>query len=198
MTSFQKTLLTTAIVLYFSGALFKIMHWPFSNWLHISGILLVMVILLPLLMGSRFNNKPKGKKLYYYLSGFASIYLILSGFLISNLNSKGDLGSICQVSGIVILSLIFLPLAFSLRKESSDFYERKKYKNRIVLVMLYLVVLLLLLIVSVIINVKKLKEIREKNRNNYQVESGSARFRNSKSEIHSDFVVVTNKSSLKL
>jgi hypothetical protein len=90
------------------GILFKVMHWPGTPLLLISGWVILLVILIPLLLISKLKkNIPTKEKLIYSLGAMALILFELATlFKLMYWPGTGPL----LISGSFLLILVFLPM----------------------------------------------------------------------------------------
>jgi hypothetical protein len=145
MSKIQKTILGLSVLLYLVGGQFKLSHWTYGVEIQNIGLLILLLVFIPLFAIEKFKSKPTGRLFNYYISGLSAIVLLSAGDLLYNINSTTSLGLFLVGVGLLILIFIFLPLNIKLFKTSIFPDDRKKYRNRIIIISIYLVMLFLLL-----------------------------------------------------
>lgn len=94
--------------IFFMGVLFKLMHWPFANYLFMPGLALITYVLIPLVIFLRYNKLKIHKTVF--LSGLFSLMIVFTGLIFRMMQWPGarlilDLGAIALV-------LVFIPLFY--------------------------------------------------------------------------------------
>lgn len=88
--------------------LFKILHWPYANFLQISGLLSLLILAFPvLIVNLRSKSSPEKTRITL---GMVSTLLLCTGFLFKTMHWIGANASL--VLGFAVLCFAFLPLFF--------------------------------------------------------------------------------------
>ena len=103
-------------LVFMSGVLFKIMHWPFAQLLFFPGLALITYILIPLIIVTRIKKLKVNKTVF--VTGLISLMVLLTG-LILKINHWPGAG-VMLVAGAVFLIVVFLPMYYYLEVRKSE------------------------------------------------------------------------------
>jgi hypothetical protein len=103
-------------LIFMSGVLFKIMHWPFAQLLFFPGLALITYLLIPLIIVMKLKKLQVNKSVF--LTGMISLMIVLTG-LIFKINHWGGAG-VMLVAGAVFMIVVFLPMYYYLEVRKSE------------------------------------------------------------------------------
>jgi hypothetical protein len=110
----KKKLLGVYLLAYLGGAmmflgiLFKIMHWPFANYLFFHSLAIIAYVLLPLIVVVRYRQTKISKGVF--VSGMVSMIIIITGLIFKVMHWPG--AGLALDIGAVVLVLVFVPLFY--------------------------------------------------------------------------------------
>jgi len=94
------------------GMFFKILHWPGANMLMLGGTVLLVSTLLPLIFHNMYRTAERTdvKLRVKVISGYLGFACLALGLMFKNLHWPG--ANVILGSGILVLNLVYFPLAF--------------------------------------------------------------------------------------
>ncbi|MFN8254239.1 MAG: hypothetical protein U0W24_01035 [Bacteroidales bacterium] len=106
-------------IVFLAGVLFKIMHWPYAQFLFFPGLAMITYLLIPLIIYAQILNKKTNQTVL--LTGLISLMVVLTGLLfkINHWPFSGHL----LIIGSVFLVLVFLPLYYMLEISKSNTFR---------------------------------------------------------------------------
>ncbi len=95
--------------IFIAGVLFKIMHWPFTNFILFSGMALLTYVLIPLIIIMRISKMKTNKSVF--LIGLISLIVMLTGLIFKI--QHWPFAAILLDMGGILLVLLFIPSFYS-------------------------------------------------------------------------------------
>ena len=102
--------------MFCAGVLFKIMHWPFTNFLLFPGLALITYVLIPLIIILRFRKLKVNKSVF--VIGLISLIIALTGLIFKIQHWPGAL--ILLDLGGILMVLVFMPLFYVTEVKKSE------------------------------------------------------------------------------
>ncbi len=102
--------------MFIAGILFKMMYWPFANFLFFPGLALITYLLIPLIILMRFNKLKVNKKVF--LTGLISLMIILTGLIFKI--QHWPFALIFFDLGAILLILVFMPMFYIYEVKNSE------------------------------------------------------------------------------
>ncbi len=109
---------------FFSGLLFKLMHWPGANILLLIGLSVLAFLFLPILLIYRLKKAENSNLKTLYVFGVLSGIIYLVGLLSKLMQWPG--ASLMLATGAVFLILVFIP-AYTIHKYRNETYIQGSY-----------------------------------------------------------------------
>lgn len=101
-----------SVIALTTGMLFKLLHWPGANILMLTGTVLFVCTLLPLIFHNTYRTAENTdiKLRVKVISGYLGFACLALGLLFKNLHWPG--ANVILGSGILMLNFVYFPLAF--------------------------------------------------------------------------------------
>jgi len=106
----------TSTILLLAGTIFKLLHLPGAGIMVTLGAGLMSLIYLPLILVHKLKESPANERLMH-ISGFLGLCLTVIGSLFKIMHWPG--ARVILISGLFVLGLVYIPIFFYKRYQSS-------------------------------------------------------------------------------